>query len=152
MTKAEEMGAKIATAIAAIPGFTGVRVEQMVEPNDIWELGHANSLIGVCYDGFDTEGPQPIVPRNSTNGKATFRLVAYGFSLASPIAARTKSLGADVLAEGLRALRTVPIGPASQPQVFLQLRGEQLMSHPDRSANGGPVAFVCTYTTTNLNV
>lgn len=152
MSKTREMRANIVTALSALPALAGVSVKPIAMPEDIWFEANGAPVVGVCYGGLEAAGPQTSGPREATGTLQTFLLVVSASGYRSGTESLTMALGADELAERVRAIRATPIGPAGQAGVRLLLRNESLMEAPERTAVGGPIAYVCTYHTTPVTV
>ena len=152
MAKVNAMKANIVTAHKAIPALAGARVETGAMPEDIWFYANGKPVVMVCYGGLEAHDPRVTGPRDQTGVFKTFLIVTSASGYRSGTESQTMRLGADELAEEVRAIRLTDIGPTGQTGVRLLLRSESLMEHPERNAVGGPIPYVCAYLTTAVTL
>jgi hypothetical protein len=150
MSQIDTMRQAIVTALKNITGLATVNVTDIRPAEtiaDVWETKRYPVVL-VVYRGLVAQpATQAIGSKKLTPCLQDWDIVVASMGLRGPVQARTKTLGADELVEAVRDIRGVAIGPTGHASVTLFLHAEELLDPEGRPPDGGPVAYVCRYRT-----
>lgn len=146
MSHTGAMQGRIIAGLKALPALAGVDVESGIDIRALTRLSFNRSTVFVVYAGLDA-GEPPASNRTSQLSRLVWLLVCVATSYRGPSTAADGTGGAFELAEAVRAIRALDIGPTGR-STFLSLVSERIEPAGDRPEQGGPVAYVCEYRTT----
>lgn len=146
-----DLRTNVAAALQALPALSGITVEKIAIPVDIWAIP-AGRAIGVCRlaTRWTPEGPE-ISKFDDQPTEGRFAIVIKTDSPASNIEGLDGEGQAEDLVAAVLGIRGVNVGTVDTGPVFLYADDEQTLAHPDRARGGaGPIATVVHFTTTEF--